>query len=98
MNTKKILILGATGMLGHALTLLFSQNEKFRTYATVRQNKLPEQIASKCAQVIEVDVLDTERLSEVIASVKPDYVLNCVGLIKQLEESKKPIPLIKINS
>jgi dTDP-4-dehydrorhamnose reductase len=43
-------------------------------------------------------VLDTDLLEGTIQDIKPDVVINCVGIIKQLAEAKDPIVSIKINS
>jgi dTDP-4-dehydrorhamnose reductase len=45
-----------------------------------------------------VDVADFESLARVIRELKPDAVLNCVGIIKQLKESKNAIQSLTINS
>jgi dTDP-4-dehydrorhamnose reductase len=45
-----------------------------------------------------VDVTDFDSLSRVFAMVKPDVVVNAVGVIKQLKEAKDPITSLTINS
>lgn len=95
---NKILILGATGMLGHTLTHLFSQNEMYKTYATTRKNTLPSRIKDNCKKVYELDVMEFNALSALVSELKPDYIINCIGLIKQLPAGQQPIPLIRINA
>jgi len=45
-----------------------------------------------------VDVTDFERLHETLADHRPDYVINCVGIIKQRREARSAIPSITVNS
>lgn len=45
-----------------------------------------------------LDVLDHDALTAVMARVKPDVVINCVGLIKQLADAKDPLTALPINA
>lgn len=45
-----------------------------------------------------VDLSDFTRLGRVLRDIRPDLVLNCVGVIKQVKDSKKAVPSIAINS
>ncbi len=45
-----------------------------------------------------VDVLDQDALVAVLSSVRPDVVINCVGLIKQLADAKDPLSALPINA
>lgn len=97
-----MLVVGGTGMLGHKL--LQKLGEKYpQTYATVRGHMSAEpfcQVPFLQTEKVRgsVDALDTPRLRDVILRLKPDYILNCVGIIKQHKENAAPLPCIKINS
>lgn len=43
-------------------------------------------------------MLDHDTLTSVMARVKPDVVINCVGLIKQLAHAKDPLTALPINA
>jgi len=43
-------------------------------------------------------VQDTARLSEIIDQVKPDAVVNAVGIVKQRDEAKQAVPSIQVNA
>ena len=45
-----------------------------------------------------VDVLETDRLLEVLGEFRPDAVVNCVGIIKQRSAAKEAIPSLEVNS
>ena len=93
----KILILGAYGMLGHRIFGVLK--DKFDTYATCRTFKKEWQ------HILHANSLINDVQAEVFHSVvkafalsQPDVVINCIGIVKQLDAAKDPIPSIKINS
>ena len=45
-----------------------------------------------------VDVMDFDRLHGVLRDIRPDFIVNCVGIVKQRQESRMAIPSIVINS
>jgi dTDP-4-dehydrorhamnose reductase len=96
---SKILILGAAGMLGHKLCQQLSDHE---IIGTVRKDKgfydKYSHIFDNTTLIDNIDVLDNKLLEGTIQAIKPDVVINCVGIIKQLAEAKDPIVSIKINA
>jgi dTDP-4-dehydrorhamnose reductase len=97
--SKRILILGGAGMLGHKLCQLYRHD--FDTWCTVRsQPRGPEgfDIWDKDRMIAGVDAVDFDSVARVIAEVKPDVVVNCIGIIKQLKAAKDPIISLSINS
>ena len=97
---KTVLVLGASGMLGNAMLRLFSQSEGYRALGTVRSSRavrlLPE--ALRASLVAGVDVENFDSLSRGMAAARPDVVINCIGVVKQLSESDDPLTAIPINS
>ncbi len=96
----KILILGVTGMLGSAVFRSFSADAEHETWGTVRSGaalrNFPQQGQERLLS--GVDVLDQDALIAVLAKVRPDVVINCVGLIKQLADAKDPLIALPINA
>lgn len=87
----RILILGGTGMIGHRLWLELSKN--FDTFATVRTESpfdLPH--------VKGVDFYDMASIRRALCEVKPDFVINCAGIIKQLGDASNYIKSIHMNA
>lgn len=87
-------------MLGHRLWLTLNENHD--VYATIRGNETAE-VFSKLKHLTDktffnVDILDLNAVERVICRVKPDIVFNCVGIIKQLKESKSNIISLEVNS
>lgn len=97
----KILILGVTGMLGNTLWRVLSHNTTDNTvWSTLRDPQalryFPEKMRAQC--LTQVDVLDQVSLESVFTRVKPDVVVNCIGLIKQLAASNNPLIVLPINA
>jgi dTDP-4-dehydrorhamnose reductase len=97
-----ILILGGTGMLGHKLLQYFLPRFPGTKCTIHRQaNDAPHsRIAMfQGPQVIEgIDVADFDRLSHLLMRLKPDFVVNCIGIIKQRDEAASYISTINVNS
>jgi dTDP-4-dehydrorhamnose reductase len=96
----KVLVLGASGMLGNAVLRLLAQSSKYEVIASVRSAStlrlLPKKLSARV--ICGVDVLQVESLIELFAKAKPDIVINCIGLVKQLLEAEDPVSAILINS
>ena len=95
----RILILGGAGMLGHQL--VSALQPEFDTWTTLRgsvgayeQHALfnPERTLSG------LDVLNADALTEAMAKVRPNAVINCIGIIKQLAAARDPLSSVAINS
>ncbi|AYF87482.1 SDR family oxidoreductase [Pseudomonas sp. DY-1] len=96
----KILILGVTGMLGSATFKVLSKSGQHDVYGTLRSAAGKRNFDENFHQhLIEgVDVLDQDALARVLAFVRPEVVINCVGLIKQLSDAKDPLSALPINA
>jgi len=96
----KVLVLGVTGMLGNAVFRVFGADAAYQTWGTLRSaaalRHFPQD--SQARLLCGVDVLDQDALTSAIARVKPDVVINCVGLIKQLADAKDPLTALPINA
>jgi len=95
----RILIFGGKGMLGHKLVQVL--NDRFDVWTTIR-GKLDSLVKYNFyikENILEnVDILDSEQVKRSIEQVKPELVINCVGIIKQLPISKDVINTLSINS
>lgn len=83
-------MLGATGMLGHKVVERLAGD--FEVWSAVRgAGDGPRTIGG-------VDAARFDSVVRALAESRPDAVINCVGIIKQLEEAKDPLLSIEINS
>lgn len=96
----RILILGGSGMLGHRLWVdLRKQHE---TWVTIRGNvnEFPD-VPEFPREFIRtnVDALNFDQVTRALASIQPDLVINCIGLIKQMGHlAKDPLFSISLNA
>lgn len=96
----KILVLGVSGMQGHVAYQRLSQDPALEVWGTARASGLVQHFADplRTRVISGVDVLDKDALVHLFERVKPDVVVNCVGLIKQLESSADPLVALPINA
>ncbi|AHB08132.1 dTDP-4-dehydrorhamnose reductase [Pandoraea pnomenusa 3kgm] len=96
----KILVLGASGMLGNAVFRTLSATSGLNVVGTLRSDGARRHFAPElqASLVSGVDVEREDSLVRIFTEVQPDVVVNCVGLIKQLGNAKDPIAAIPINA
>ena len=95
----KVLILGGSGMLGHKLWQLCSA--RFDTYVTFRRQWTSVErfgLFEYARSIESVDAGSFESVERALDTVRPDVVINCVGIIKQAPEAKDPVRSISINA
>lgn len=97
---QRILVLGASGMLGNAVLRVFAHSPGFLVFGTVRSpmsvRSLPQEVQASLISGVDVENIDS--VAKAFASVHPDIVINCVGLVKQLAEADDALSAIPINS
>lgn len=95
----RILVLGASGMLGNAVLRVMSAQDNCTVYGTLRTPNLALQAVAPNAQLIHG--IHAERLDNLVAAFaqsQPHLVINCVGLVKQLVCAEDPLEVVPINS
>jgi len=95
----KVLILGGSGMLGHKLWQTLSG--RFDTRATLRRS--PDLYArlglfDPARALGNVSAQDFDSVVRALGAVRPDVVVNCVGLVKQDAAAKDPYQSIAVNA
>lgn len=96
----KILVLGASGMLGNAMLRVLSQGGEHEVWATARSSSGVRRLGPMLVQRIMfgVDVENNDSLASVFAQRRPDLVVNCIGLVKQLAQADDPLQALPINA
>jgi dTDP-4-dehydrorhamnose reductase len=95
----KALILGGSGMLGHKACQTLSG--RFDVYTTVRRelDSVSHYGVFDPARTIgHVSAEEFQSVVGAIDSVQPAVVVNCIGIVKQAEAAKDPLPSISVNS
>jgi dTDP-4-dehydrorhamnose reductase len=97
---EKVLVLGATGMLGNTVLRYFAQEDSYDVIGSARSASkvrlLPENAQARV--ICGVDVENIDSLTKLFATAQPDVVINCIGLVKQLAESSDPLAALPINA
>ncbi|MGD0781131.1 MAG: SDR family oxidoreductase [Dehalococcoidales bacterium] len=92
----RVLIFGGNGMLGHQLCRLLPKS--FEVWATFRNVPKQFDFLPPQQRIGNVTVEDTAQVREILDSVKPDAVVNAVGIVKQRDEAKQAVPSIRVNA
>ncbi|MEC8664190.1 MAG: SDR family oxidoreductase [Pseudomonadota bacterium] len=98
---QNVLIIGATGMLGHKLCQRLPEMG-FKVSATVRNDTSLyadySAIFKDVNLIGNVDVLDDNSVQHTVKQQKYDFVINCVGIIKQRKSAENKLLSIAINA
>lgn len=71
---KKIIVLGSTGMLGHVLYNYLDSYSKYILFNVSFRKKLNSKTKI-------IDVTNFDNLKEYILEIKPDFIVNCIGVL-----------------
>lgn len=96
----RILVIGATGMLGNAIFKFLSDYSPCEIFGTTRSENAKKLF--RCGDISRlisgIDVDQQDSLLDVFTRIQPNIVINCVGLIKQLSDAVDPLQAIPINA
>src|SRR4051794_16946395 len=91
----RVLILGAGGMLGHKVWQIF--RDRFDCHAAMR-TRLPLPLFDDDRVIGRFDAADFDGVTRLIAKIRPEVVVNCIGVVKQLAAAHDPIASITLNA
>ncbi len=74
-----VVVLGSTGMLGSTLTRVLEDN-----FAKVYEFNRSGVSVTKKNQARKINALNSTDFSEIFSELKIDYIINCIGMIRQL--------------
>ena len=96
----KILILGASGMLGNAMIRVLSKHQDCDVWGTARSDGIKAKFSDDVAKQIitGIDVENVDVLTRIFAQIRPAIVINCIGLVKQLAQADDPLQAHPINA
>ena len=93
---SKILILGASGMLGSSVYKGLLASGEFHVYGAVRNEKCRVELGGEIISNLNIE--SREEVRALIEEVRPNVIVNCIGLIKQLKLSSNPVATIYVNA
>ena len=83
---KRVLVLGGTGMAGHVIAT-YLEECGYDVYITSRS-------ASLSPKSKAIDVTDFHALEAWIASIKPDVIVNCIGMLQKQSEASPHLAIL----
>ena len=96
----KILVVGASGMIGSTVLRVMSENKDWEVFGTIRSASVkhffPAEIAERLVNGVDVEYPDA--LMKVLDAIRPNVVINCAGLTKHKPEADDPLISLPINA
>lgn len=96
----KIIVLGANGLIGNEIFRFLSHNSKWDIYGTLRNKEddliFPSSLKENLLH--SPNLLNDNELTNFLKALKPDVIINAVGLTKHKLESEDVLEIIPINS
>jgi len=96
----KVLVIGASGMIGSAVLRVLCENSGWKVLGTVRNRDVRRYfMATTAGSLIDsVDVENWDCVTRVFEETRPDVVINCAGLTKHKAQSDDPLQALPINA
>lgn len=96
----RILVLGVSGMLGNAMLRVLSERADLQVFGTARSGVAKHFFSPEIVKrvITGVDVENQDALTCVLTECRPQVVINCIGLIKQLADANDPLVALPINA
>jgi dTDP-4-dehydrorhamnose reductase len=96
----RVLVLGASGMIGSAMVRVLSENKSLEVFGSLRAENAKQfftpLVAEKLFSGFDMDNHDS--LVRIFSLVQPQLVINCIGLTKHHKESEDPALALPINA
>jgi dTDP-4-dehydrorhamnose reductase len=90
-------VLGSTGLIGNTLFNVLSKESTFDVFGSVRNISAISNITLN-ENLVHIDAKDLINLNNKLIDLKPNVIINCIGLTKHLKSGNQPIEAIKLNA
>lgn len=99
-SAHRVLILGASGMLGNAAMRVFTAEPGYEVCGTVRSSAAISHFSGPLREriIAGIEAENADHLLEAVARFRPDTILNCIGVIKQFAASSDPLVALPLNA
>jgi dTDP-4-dehydrorhamnose reductase len=96
----RVVVLGVSGMLGSVVFRLLGEEPGLLAFGTSRSAEILSFFAEEARSKIHtsVDAENPDTLLAVFSRLRPDIVINCIGVIKQLAAAEDPAIALPVNS
>lgn len=85
----RVLVLGASGMLGNAMLRTLAETDDLEVFGTARSPATRPLFAAPLRQrvIFGLDVENHDQLTKVMAEIKPHVVINCIGIVIHMDQT-----------
>ncbi len=99
-NEIKVLVLGASGLIGNGIFKSLFLDPNLEVFGTIRSPKLRKYFDLKMAKklISGVEVMKKNRVSNLLEKLRPNIVINCIGLTKHIPGGNDPLEAIPMNA
>ncbi|WP_433532419.1 dTDP-4-dehydrorhamnose reductase family protein [Micromonospora sp. CA-263727] len=99
--TRRVLVVGVTGMLGHAVLRELSDAPELDVHGLARRiddraGWFPERLLARITPA--VDATRFAQVRQLVDELRPDVVVNCVGVIKQRPDVQDAVHTVTLNA
>jgi len=96
----RVLVVGASGMIGSTVLRVLSEKSDWQVFGTVRDLSVKRFFSAAISEclIAGVDVEYPDLMVKVLDQIRPDVVVNCAGLTKHKPEADDPLVSIPINT
>jgi dTDP-4-dehydrorhamnose reductase len=96
----RVLVLGASGMIGSTTLRVLSERHDWNVHGTVRSESAKQYFSAQIAErlLANVDVANFDSLVDAVARTHPDVVINCIGATKHKTGGNAPLQAIPLNA
>lgn len=96
----RILIAGASGMIGSTLFRVLSKNSNNQIYGLIRKPNFESfyKDINRNYLIYRNNYVSADLMVNIFEEIRPDVVINCIGITKHLASSENPLEIIPINS
>ena len=95
---KNIYIFGLNGMLGYQIANTLAKNKQFNLRGLSNSKVNENLFASQFKIDQKINIINFKKVKTILKKFKPNFVINCVGIVKQNSDAENLKKLYLINS
>lgn len=99
-KTISVLVVGATGLIGSTVFRALSKSTDLTVFGTIRDSADKAYFSSEhaCNLFSGFEASSNQKWLKIFKKIKPNVVINCLGVTKHLEGGGDPLVVIPINA
>ncbi|MBJ6609708.1 MAG: SDR family oxidoreductase [Candidatus Thiothrix moscowensis] len=96
----RALVIGASGMIGSTVFRVLSEKNDWEVFGSVRDENIKQFFPSSISKNLKagIDLRHQDSFIKILDQIRPDVVINCVGLTKHKPKTDDPLICIPINT